>query len=51
MKLMWQLIVVVLNAHIKFRDNLLECTLHAIFFTRWGVQDDISATIAPFPTP
>ena len=48
---MWELNIVVLNAHMKFRDNLPKFILHTIFFTRWEARQGISATVAPFPTP
>lgn len=51
MKLTWPLVVVVLDAHMKFHVNLLKFTFHTTFFTRWKAQQGISATIAPFPTP
>ena len=51
MKPTWQLVVVVLNAHMKFHDNLPKFTLRTTFFTRWEARQGISATIAPFPTP
>ena len=51
MKLTWPLVVVVLNAHMKFHVNLLEFTFHTTFFTRWEAQQGVSATIASFPSP
>lgn len=47
MKLTWPLVVVVLNAHMKFHVNLLKFTLHTTFFTWWEAQQGISATITP----